>query len=100
MTISVLIENKPEGKYTASLIGLPTIKAQGESENEALAQLRTLLTTDLHQAKIVPFDIDLGMTENPWLQLSDRFKDNPLLHKVSESIAAYRSQLDACSEES
>lgn len=99
MTMYVLIEQKPEGKYTASLIGWPAMEAQGESEKEALAQLRQSQTTQLHQAKIVPLDIELVSPQNPWLQLGERFKDNPLLDEVSESIAQYRCQLDTRSEE-
>src|SRR3954451_21969369 len=92
MTMYVLIEQKPEGKYTASLIGWPAIEAQGESENEAVSQLRQSLTAQLRQARIVPLDIDLIATQNPWLQVGDQFKENPLLDEVSESIAEYRRQ--------
>jgi len=95
MTMYVLIENRSEGKYTASLIGWPAVAAQGESEDEALSQLRQSLTAQLRQVKIVPLDIDLVSAENPWLQIGERFKDNPLLDEVSESIAEYRRQLDA-----
>ena len=99
MTVYVLIENTPEGKYTASLIGWPAVKAQGKSESEALSQLRQSLTAQLSRARIVPLDVELAPVENPWLQLGDRFKENPLLDEVSESIAEYRRQLDAVPDE-
>ncbi len=43
----------------------------------------------------MPLDVELASAENPWLQIGERFKDNPLLDEVSESIAEYRRQLDA-----
>jgi predicted RNase H-like HicB family nuclease len=99
MTMYVLIEEKAEGTYTASLIGWPALEAQGESEAEALARLRQSLTTHIGRGRIVPLDIEVAPTENPWLQLGEHFKDNPLLDEVTESIAEYRSQLDATSDQ-
>lgn len=91
MTLYVLLENKPEGKVTASLIGLPAIHASGSSEHEALAQLRMALTTALHTSKIIAWEVDLESSANPWLQLHERMKDNPLLSEIASAIAAYRS---------
>jgi hypothetical protein len=95
MTMYVLIENKPEGKYTASLIGLPSVKAQGQTEDEALAELRQSLTAQLRQARIVPLDVDLAPSENPWLQTAGLFKDDPLAEELDAVIAEYRRERDA-----
>jgi predicted RNase H-like HicB family nuclease len=98
MTMYVLIENKPAGKYTASLLGWPAIKAQGKTEDEALAQLRQSLARQLKGGRIVPLEIDIAPNENPWLQLAGIFKDDPFAQEVQESIAAYRRDLDAQDE--
>lgn len=94
MTMYVLIEQMPEGNYTASLIGWPAVKAQGTTEDEALSHLRRSLTTRLQQARIVPVELDLESVENPWLALGDRFQPNPLLDEVTNTIAENRSQGD------
>jgi predicted RNase H-like HicB family nuclease len=94
MTVYVLIENKPEGRYTASLIGWPDIKAQGETEDEALAQLRQSFTAHVRHARIVPLDLDLATIEKPWLEMAGVFKDDPFSTELEESIAAYRRDLD------
>jgi len=98
MTMYVLIENKPEGKYTASLLGWPAIKAQGETEDEALTQLRQSLARQLKRARIVPLEIDIAQSDNPWLQTAGIFKDDPFATEIQESIAAYRCELDAQDE--
>lgn len=98
MTLYVLLEHKPEGKVTASLIGLPAINASGGSEHEALAQLRTALTTALHESKIIAWEVDLGSSANPWLQLHERMKDNPLLSEVANTIAANRTHPETYDE--
>ena len=97
MTMYALIENKPDGKYIASLIGWPDVTAQGETEDEALAELRQSLTRHLKRRRIVPLEIDTSPSDNPWLELGEAFKDNPLLDEVTQSIAEYRRQLDVVS---
>ena len=65
MTMYVLIENKPTGKVTASLIGWPSMTVQGNTEVEAMNALRQLIALHLKDARIVPLDIE---TERTWLQ--------------------------------
>lgn len=98
MTMYALIENKPDGKYTASLIGWPDVTAQGETEDEALAELRQSLARHLKRARIVPLELDRSQSDNPWLQMAGIFKDDPLFAEVQELIAAYRRELDAQDE--
>jgi predicted RNase H-like HicB family nuclease len=94
MTVYVLIENKPEGRYTASVIGWPDIKAQGETEDDALIQLRQSFTAHVRSARIVPLDLDLSTAEKPWLEMAGIFKNDPFSAELEESIAAYRRELE------
>ncbi|PDW02516.1 hypothetical protein CJ255_13625 [Candidatus Viridilinea mediisalina] len=88
----VLIEPKAEGIYTASLIGMPMMAAQGQSENEALTKLRTLVAHRLQAARIVPLEIELPATMHPWLEHADRLRANPLFAEVREAIQIQREQ--------
>src|SRR5262249_34557357 len=56
MTMYVLIENKPKGKYTASLIGWPAVNAQGETEDDGLCELRkaTLTRSAVRRTQVRP----------------------------------------------
>jgi predicted RNase H-like HicB family nuclease len=92
MTMYVLIETTPEGAYTASLIGLPTIKAQGSTEDEAIRCLRRLLAEQLKDVKLVPFELG---GEQPWLHTAGMFKDDPFADELDAVIADYRRELDA-----
>jgi predicted RNase H-like HicB family nuclease len=98
MTVYVLIENKPEGRYTASLISWPDIRAQGETEDEALSQLRQSFTAHMRHARIVPLDLDLATAEKPWLEMAGIFRDDPFSTEFEELIAAYRRELDTQDE--
>ena len=91
MTMYVLVENKSEGTYTASLIGWPAMSAQGRTEDEAMSALRRSLATQLKHAKIVPLDVS---EEQPWLQTAGMFKDDPFADELDAVIADYRRERD------
>lgn len=99
MTMYVLVENEPEGKYTASVIGWPGITAEAATEDEALRQLRQSLTHKLAGARIVPIEVDLAESDNPWLQMAGMFKADPFAEELQASIAAYRRELDSADEQ-
>lgn len=92
MTMYVLVENKPEGKVTASLIGWPDITAQGGTEAEAVIALRRSFAAHLKDAKVIP--LELGV-ERPWLQTAGMFKDDPFADELDAVIAEYRRERDA-----
>jgi predicted RNase H-like HicB family nuclease len=92
MTMYMLIENKPEGKVTASLIGWPDITAQGNTEGEAVRQLRHSLTAHLKDAKVVP--LELG-AEPPWIQTAGMFDGDPFADELAALIDDYRRERDA-----
>jgi hypothetical protein len=92
MTMYVLIEHKPEGKYTASLIGWPGLIVQGNTEDEAIIYLRRSLSARIGDAKIV--SLDMG-AEPPWRQTAGIFKDDPFADELDAIIADYRRERDA-----
>jgi len=92
MTMYVLIEHKPEGKVTASLIGWPDMTAQGSTEAEAVSSLRRSFTAHLREAKVIPLELTV---ERPWLQTAGMFNDDPFADEFDAAIAEYRRELDA-----
>ncbi|WP_448539757.1 type II toxin-antitoxin system HicB family antitoxin [Roseiflexus sp.] len=91
MTMYVLIENKPTGRVTASLIGWPSMTVQGNTEVEAMNALRQLIASHLKDARIVPLDIE---TERTWLQTAGVFKDDPFAAEFDELMSGYRREHD------
>ncbi|MEI8166956.1 MAG: hypothetical protein WCG26_11270 [Chloroflexales bacterium] len=85
----MLIEHKPEGRVTASVIGWPAITAQGNTEDEAITSLRHALTAQLRAAKVVPLELDI---EPPWLQTIGIFQHDPFAHELDALIADYRDE--------
>lgn len=88
MTMYVLIENKPEGTITASLIGWPNIQAQGNTEDEAVRHLRSSLSARLKKAKVIPLELNM---EQPWMQTAGLFINDSFADELNALIADYRA---------
>jgi hypothetical protein len=55
--------------------------------------LREAVKQRLARGKIVSLDLGIGSVANPWLEMSERFRDNPLLDEVEQAIRHERDTL-------
>ncbi|MBD6618428.1 hypothetical protein FNW02_22025 [Komarekiella sp. 'clone 1'] len=94
LTYDVLIENEQDGRFNATVLGLPDCKISGATKEEALKELIQRLQARLEKAEIVTLEIDPPQTEHPWIKFAGMHKDNPLFAEVLEYIEAERSQID------
>jgi hypothetical protein len=88
----VLIKLEPEGKVSATVLGLPEYRATGSDRTSALAALQQLLAENLSQAEIVSIDVAVPQPENPWLKMAGRYKDDPHFDEMLANIEAYRRE--------
>lgn len=92
MTMYALIEQTPEGTYTASVLGWPDVRAQGGTADEAVYTLHVALAEHLQHARIVPLDVE---EKSPWLQTIGAFEHDTFADEFAGVIADYRRSLDA-----
>ncbi|MCC5638514.1 type II toxin-antitoxin system HicB family antitoxin [Nostoc sp. CHAB 5844] len=98
LTYDVLIENQQDGKFKATLLGLPDCQELGNTETEAIEKLSQSLQHRLETAKIVTLEIETPQSENPWLKMAGKYKDDPQFEQMLEYIAEYRRELDENTE--
>ncbi len=95
LTPYVLSEKDTEGLWKANILGWSDCEARGSTREEALSNLRQVLAARLEKAEIVPLELPLTNTENPWVKFAGMFKDDPLFDEFVEDMAAYRREIDA-----
>ena len=95
----VLIEHQPEGKVIATVLGWQDCQVKGATKEEALNKLRHLLTSRLQNTEIVSLDIEILISEHPWMKFASMFKDDPDFEDVLADIEAYRREVDENSQE-
>lgn len=94
MTIPVWVE-QTNGKFTASVLGSPQLRACAETNDAAIAELRIVLSKHLASRNLVVLDLEpFGL-----LSLGSKFKDDPEWQRMWDEIAAeayrYRDELKA-----
>ncbi len=94
LTYDVLIENEQDNRVIATVMGLPECKATGATKEEALTSLRKLLSARLAKAEIVSVEIEPPSSENPWMKLAGKYKEDPHFDKMLAHIEDYRRELD------
>jgi predicted RNase H-like HicB family nuclease len=97
-TYHVLIKKEPEGGVSATLLGWAECKAVGATRQEAVLRLHDLVSALLAEAEIVPVKIRSTQSDNPWIRLAGKYKDDPLFDEFLADIEAYRREVDAESE--
>jgi predicted RNase H-like HicB family nuclease len=58
MQYQVLVQNPSEQRFIASVVGLSNVIAEGTTEEEVIARVKTALVSQLATAKLVTIEID------------------------------------------
>lgn len=96
MQYQVFVQNQANNGFIAAVIGLPGCLAEGHTKEEAIANARTALQSQLAQGEIVTIDVEspVNPAANPLLKHFGRFKDDPTFDDYLGDIEAYRRQVD------
>ena len=98
MQYQVFVQNPSEQRFVASVVGLPSVMVEGETEKEAIAKVKTALELQLAMGKFVTIEISSQQSNpetDPWLKHLGIFANDPTFEDFLEEVAAYRQQVDA-----
>jgi predicted RNase H-like HicB family nuclease len=96
MTTAVLITRYEDNRYTARALALSDVVANGASEAEAIAALRTTLAELQARSHIVQVDLPVpaAMPDDPWLYAAGVWAHDPSWDAFQAAIADYRAAID------
>jgi len=83
MTIRIAIE-RTNGRFTAFVPGVPALRAEAASHEQAIALVKEALTERVRQGELSFLDLELGGLST----LAGRFAADPTLREICEE--AYR----------
>ena len=100
MQYQVFIQNPADRQFTASVVGLPNVKSNGTTEEEAIISLKGLLMDQFKSGKFVTIDVDVSdegakKETDPWLNNIGIFQDDPTFDDFLAEVKTYRSEVDA-----
>jgi hypothetical protein len=97
MIYQVFLQQTADNGYKAIPLLFPDCVAVGETRDEALANLKAVLSARLAQGEIV--GVELGEPEHPWLAGAGMFKDDAAYDDFLGEIEAYRREVDEAEAE-
>lgn len=98
MQYQVFVQSHSKQHFVASVVGMPNLIVEGETEEEAIAKAKTALEAQLASGKFVTIDVDtesLTQKLDPWIENIGIFADDPTFDDFLAEVAAYRQQVDA-----
>jgi predicted RNase H-like HicB family nuclease len=92
MRYAVLIQQRPDGRYQASVPVIPGLTRVGETRDETLHAVQQAIEATLTTAELVYLDIPdrPSVAANPWLTTAGMFADDPTLEVMLQNIYADR----------
>jgi predicted RNase H-like HicB family nuclease len=97
MQYQVLVQNLPDGLFSAFVIGVPDVVAEGATVEEALNNAKTLLRERLATSRLFTIEVEeapAGVVANPWLETHGVLRDDTTFDDWVEEIAKYRREVD------
>ena len=93
LKLHILLERNNEGNVTASVLEFPNTQVEAPTQEQAVQELKKLLSTRLEKIKIIPVEIQLPQseTENPWMKFAGVFQDDADFAEIADNLRAERN---------
>lgn len=90
----MILQKEAENGYIARPVLRPDSTVHGETEQEALERVRTLIRELFQQTKLVQVDVELSekTEDNPWVKNASIFAEDPSWDSFLEEMELYRQQ--------
>jgi hypothetical protein len=96
MQYQVFVQNPSARRFVASIANLPSVMAEGQTKEEAVANAKALLESQLAIGEFVTIEVGAsGLEGDPWVKQVGIFEDDPTFDDFLAEVAAYRQMVDA-----
>jgi len=92
MRYAILIQQRPDGMFQASVPIIPGLTRSGENRDETIHAIEQAIRATLTNSEVIYIDIPEAPQMNPWLASAGLFTDDPTLEPMLEEIYALREQ--------
>ena len=96
MQFDVLLTRELNNGYTARPVLMPELIVSGDSEEEALSRVRTLIANAQVQSRIVRIDVPVANDglDNPWLRFGGEWGDDEEWNEFLSAVESFRNSFD------
>ena len=96
LKLHILLERNNEGNVIASVLEFPNTQVEAPTTEQAVQELKKLLSTRLEKIEIIPLEIQLSQSEaeNPWIKFAGVFQDDADFAEIANNLRAERNAVD------
>lgn len=96
LKLHILLERNNEGNVIASVLEFPNTQVEAPTTEQAVQELKKLLSTRLEKIEIIPLEIQLDHSEaeNPWIKFAGAFQDDADFAEIANNLRAERNAVD------
>ncbi|BBD70074.1 hypothetical protein NIES4072_64540 [Nostoc commune NIES-4072] len=96
LKLHILLSRNNEGNVIASVLEFPNTQVEAPTTEQAVQELKKLLSTRLEKIEIIPLEIQLSQNEaeNPWMKFAGVFKDDADFAEIANNLRAERNAVD------
>jgi hypothetical protein len=96
VTLHLWLEKTTDGRSRATALELPACVTEAATDEQAIAQLRQMVTERLQQSQVMSIDLPLPQqpAKNAWMKYAGVFKDDPDFAEIAEGLRAERRDED------
>jgi predicted RNase H-like HicB family nuclease len=91
MQYQIFVEDLSDQHFVASVIGMPNIEADGNTESEAVSNAEAALRIQLAKGKIVTIEVDTPPLSTPFIH-AGIFQNDPTFDDWTERLTEIRRQ--------
>lgn len=92
MTYPILLRTKANNGYIATSLTLSNIEVEAPTREQALAQIRQIISNTLAQGEIIDLEISepKSIVDSSYDELFGTFKDDPTFPEFVKEVESYR----------
>ena len=98
MQYQVFVKSRSDRGFTASVLEMPSIAANGNTEGEAIANAKTELESQLSTGKIVKISIE-PKANSTQMQYAGILETDPTFDDLMEKLVNIRQAANECDDE-
>lgn len=97
MQYQIFVEDQSNQHFVASVIGMPNIEADGNTESEAISKAENALRIQLAKGKIVTVEVDTCLSANTFVH-AGILQDDPTFDDWMERLGEIRKQANEAND--
>ena len=101
MQYQIFVQNQKDN-FVASVVGMPNVMVEANTEEEAISKIKTALETQLATGKFVTIEVNPNDQSNipvSQMRYAGIFADDPTFDDFIEKLAVIRKESNAAADE-